>query len=107
MHNPLNPAPEWTAVNMENGTALPSLKIPGPERAREVSWDSALAKSRGIFGCRFRWTRGFLLFAQLQHDPRADLGNYAERGWRMIGIVSATRERRESFISAMFRVLES
>ncbi len=96
MHNPLNQAPEWTAVNMENGTALPSLTIPGPERAREVSWDSALSKSRGIFGFDSMdpRSRSFnMIRAQI-------LGNYAERGWRLIGVVSATPKVGKSFISA-------
>jgi protein-tyrosine kinase len=96
LHNPLNQAPEWTAANMENGTALPSLTIPGPERAGEVTWDSAMSKSRGIFGFDSMdpRSRSFnMIRAQI-------LGNYAERGWRLIGVVSATPNVGKSFISA-------
>jgi protein-tyrosine kinase len=91
IHN-TSAAPFGAEVN----AALPVIDIPGRDRAIDLAWDSAVAKSRGIYG-----------FDSM--DPRSRSFNLirarlfelnAERGWRMIGICSATPNVGKSFISA-------
>ncbi|HEY1143440.1 MAG TPA: CpsD/CapB family tyrosine-protein kinase [Sphingomicrobium sp.] len=77
-------------------TSLSVVPIPRIEGATEVPWDPATAKARGIFGFdsmdarsrSFNMIRARLLELQ------------AKRGWRMIGVVSATPKVGKSFISA-------
>jgi len=96
LHNPFDHASGMAAVNMEKSSTLPNLTIAGPERAREIAWDTALSRSRGIYGFDSMdpRSRSFnLIRAQI-------LSCYAERGWRMIGFISATPNVGKSFISA-------
>jgi len=77
-------------------SSLSVTPIPTRDVAIEIPWDSAMAKSRGIFGFdsmdarsrSFNMIRARLLELQ------------AKRGWRMIGVVSATPSVGKSFISA-------
>jgi Mrp family chromosome partitioning ATPase len=77
-------------------TSLSVVPIRGLDGAVEIPWDSALAKSRGIFGFdsmdarsrSFNMIRARLIELQMK------------RGWRMIGVVSATPNVGKSFISA-------
>ena len=77
-------------------TSLPMMPMPDSADATELAWTSADAKGRGIFG-----------FDSL--DPRSRSFNLirakllqlqSERGWRLIGIVSATPNVGKSFIAA-------
>jgi protein-tyrosine kinase len=80
----------------DEGKSLPRLALPSLENAELLSWDPAIAKSRGIYG-----------FDSL--DPRSRPFNMirakllemrAQRGWRLFGVVSATPKVGKSFISA-------
>ena len=83
-------------LNAEHGTSLSVISIPGRPDAIEIPWDAETARSRGIYGFdsmdarsrSFNLIRGRLLELQ------------AKRGWRMIGVVSATPSVGKSFISA-------
>ena len=76
--------------------SLSTIPIAGLDRAVEIPWDSAMAKSRGIFGFdsmdarsrSFNLIRARLIELQVK------------RGWRMVGVVSATPNVGKSFISA-------
>lgn len=80
----------------EPPTSLSRIPIRGLEGAVEIPWDSAMAKSRLIFGFdsmdarsrSFNMIRARLIELQIK------------RGWRMIGVVSATPNVGKSFISA-------
>ena len=95
MHNPVNQALGEPQLS-EPPTSLSTIPITGIERAVEIPWDSAMAKSRGIFGFdsmdarsrSFNLIRARLIELQVK------------RGWRMIGVVSATPNVGKSFISA-------
>ena len=83
-------------MTAEQGTTLSVISLPGRENAVEIPWDTAVAKSRGIFGFdsmdarsrSFNLIRARLLELQSKH------------GWRMIWVVSATPNVGKSFISA-------
>ena len=80
----------------EPPSSLSILQLSGLQGSVEIPWDSAMAKSRGIFGFdsmdarsrSFNMIRGRLIELQMK------------RGWRMIGVVSATPNVGKSFISA-------
>lgn len=80
----------------EPPSSLSVIQLSGLQGAVEIPWDSAMAKSRGIFGFdsmdarsrSFNMIRGRLIELQMK------------RGWRMIGVVSATPNVGKSFISA-------
>lgn len=80
----------------EPPTSLSVIPIRGLQGAVEIPWDSAMAKSRGIFGFdsmdarsrSFNMIRARLIELQVK------------RGWRMVGVVSATPNVGKSFISA-------
>jgi protein-tyrosine kinase len=80
----------------EPPTTLSTIAMAGLDRAIEIPWDSAMAKSRGIFGFdsmdarsrSFNLIRSRLIELQVK------------RGWRMVGVVSATPNVGKSFISA-------
>ena len=83
-------------MTAEQGTTLSIISLPGRDKAREIPWDSAMAKGRGIFGfdSMDARSRSFnLIRARL-------LELQAKNGWRMIGVVSATPNVGKSFISA-------
>lgn len=77
-------------------TSLSVIPIEGRESALEIPWDSAISKSRGVYGfdSMDARSRSFnLIRARL-------LELNMSRGWRMIGVVSATPNVGKSFISA-------
>ena len=76
--------------------SLPTMTMPDTADSTELSWTSTESKRRGIFG-----------FDSL--DPRSRSFNLirakllelqAERGWRLVGVVSATPNVGKSFIAA-------
>ena len=78
------------------GTTHSKGRLLSPSQRSNVAWDFDIAKSRGIYG-----------FDAL--DPRSRSFNMiraqlielkAERGWRLIGVVSATPKVGKSFIAA-------
>jgi len=80
----------------EPPTSLSVIPIPPIAAATEIPWDSAMAKARGIFGfdSMDARSRSFnLIRARL-------IELQTTRGWRMIGVVSATPNVGKSFISA-------
>jgi Mrp family chromosome partitioning ATPase len=83
-------------LTAEQGTTLSIISLPTRDSAVEIPWDSGVAKSRGIFGfdSMDARSRSFnLIRARL-------LELQAKKGWRMIGVVSATPNVGKSFISA-------
>jgi Mrp family chromosome partitioning ATPase len=77
-------------------TSLPIIPMPEPAEAIEVAWSSAESKRRGIFGFDSldARSRSFnLIRAKLIELQR-------ERGWRLIGVVSATPSVGKSFVAA-------
>ncbi len=96
MHNPLQQTSGLSTLKQEPETCLPVLPVPSRGEATEIAWDSAVAKARGIYGFdsmdprsrSFNLIRGRLLELHMK------------RGWRMIGVVSATPNVGKSFISA-------
>jgi protein-tyrosine kinase len=83
-------------LTVEQSTTLSIISLPNRDTAVEIPWDSGIAKSRGIFGfdSMDARSRSFnLIRARL-------LELQAKKGWRMIGVVSATPNVGKSFISA-------
>lgn len=83
-------------MSTEPATTLSVIPIPGREGAVEVPWDGETARARGVFGFDSMDTRSRsfnLIRARL-------LEMNMKRGWRMIGVVSATPNVGKSFISA-------
>lgn len=83
-------------MSADSGTTLSVISLPDRQNAVEITWDSGVAKSRGIFGfdSMDARSRSFnLIRARL-------LELQAKQGWRMIGVVSATPNVGKSFISA-------
>lgn len=80
----------------DEGKSLPRLALPTLKQAELLGWDSAIAKSKGIYGFDsldarsrpFNMIRAKLLEMRGQH------------GWRLFGVVSATPKVGKSFISA-------
>lgn len=96
MHNPFHETIGVSQLSSEPATSLSVIPIPGRENAIEVAWDSETARSRGIYGfdSMDARSRSFnLIRARL-------LELQSKRGWRMIGVVSATPNVGKSFISA-------
>lgn len=77
-------------------SSLSVISIPTRDTAIEIPWDSAMAKSRGIYGfdSMDARSRSFNLIRARLLELQAKLG------WRMIGVVSATPNVGKSFISA-------
>ena len=94
MHNQL----PWSGGDLADflDPSLPTMTIPDGTDSTELPWTSTESKRRGIFG-----------FDSL--DPRSRSFNLirakllelqTERGWRLIGVVSATPNVGKSFIAA-------
>jgi protein-tyrosine kinase len=79
-----------------SGTTLSITSLPDGRSATEISWDSGMAKDRGIFGfdSMDARSRSFNLIRARLLDLKAT------NGWRMFGVVSATPNVGKSFISA-------
>jgi protein-tyrosine kinase len=80
----------------EDGKHLPVLALPTLDQAEMLVWDSAIAKSKGIYGFDSLdpRSRPFNMIRAKIHELRA------QRGWRLFGVVSATPKVGKSFISA-------
>ena len=71
-------------------------RLPGREQATQIEWGPAIARSKGIYGFDSidARSRSFNLMRSRLLDHKRD------RGWRMIGVVSATPNVGKSFIAA-------
>jgi protein-tyrosine kinase len=95
LRNPLTYEPTDHGSANEESKSLPVLSLQSREQAVLLPWDSAIAKSKGVYG-----------FDSL--DPRSRPFNMiraklyelrSQRGWRLFGIVSATPKVGKSFIA--------
>lgn len=80
----------------EQGRQLPVLPLPTLRSAELLGWDSAIAKSKGIYGFDSldARSRPFNMIRAKLHELRS------QRGWRLFGVVSATPKVGKSFIAA-------
>ena len=93
MADSVHQAAPWSAAPNEARGTLPIFALGDP---KAIAWDAAVSRNRGIYGFdsidarsrSFNMVRARLLELN------------AERGWRMIGVVSATPNVGKSFISA-------
>ena len=95
MHNPFHQTAGVSPLS-DPPASLSVIPIPGTDSATEIAWDSSVAKSRGVYGfdSMDARSRSFNLIRVRLLDLQAS------RGWRMIGVVSATPNVGKSFISA-------
>jgi protein-tyrosine kinase len=96
LHNPFHENAGVSSLSPEPATTLSVIPIPGRDGAIEVPWDGETSRSRGVYGfdSMDARSRSFnLIRARL-------LELNMKRGWRMIGVVSATPSVGKSFISA-------
>jgi protein-tyrosine kinase len=84
------------ANSKEDDKHLPVLPLPKLKDAQLLGWDSAIAKSKGIYGFDSldARSRPFNMIRAKLHELRA------QRGWRLFGVVSATPKVGKSFIAA-------
>jgi Mrp family chromosome partitioning ATPase len=82
--------------NGDDGKHLPLLPLPTLRSAELLGWDSAIAKSKGIYGFDSldARSRSFNMIRAKLHELRS------QRGWRLFGVVSATPKVGKSFIAA-------
>jgi Mrp family chromosome partitioning ATPase len=80
----------------DEGKPLPVLALPTLQQAVLLPWDSAIAKSKGVYGFDSLdpRSRPFNMIRAKLHELRA------QRGWRLFGVVSATPKVGKSFIAA-------
>ena len=88
--------PSEEPANEEGKRPLPVLALPNLAQTEVIAWDSALAKSKGIYGFDSLdpRSRSFNMIRAKLHELRA------QRGWRLFGLVSATPKVGKSFIAA-------
>jgi protein-tyrosine kinase len=96
LRNPLTYEPTNPATGSDDNKSLPVLPLPKLHDAELLAWDSAIAKSRGVYGFDSLdpRSRSFNMIRAKLEDLRA------ERGWRLFGVVSATPKVGKSFIAA-------
>lgn len=96
MRNPLTYDTTDPAMGSEDGKHLPVLALPTLRQAELLSWDAAIAKSKGIYGFDSldARSRPFNMIRAKLHELRS------QRGWRLFGVVSATPKVGKSFIAA-------
>lgn len=96
MRNPLTYEPTTPGPGSDDGTPLPVLSLPTLREAHLLPWDSAVARSKGIYGFDSLdpRSRSFNMVRAKLHELRA------QRGWRLFGVVSATPKVGKSFIAA-------
>jgi Mrp family chromosome partitioning ATPase len=84
------------ATSNEQGKQLPVLPLPTLKDCQLLGWDSAIAKSKGIYGFDSldARSRPFNMIRAKLHELRS------QRGWRLFGVVSATPKVGKSFIAA-------
>ena len=95
MRNPLTYEPTNSASQADDGKGLPALTLPTLADCDVLSWDSAIAKARGIYGFDSLdpRSRSFNMIRAKLHELRS------QRGWRLFGVVSATPKVGKSFIT--------
>lgn len=95
MRNPLTYEPTNPGTGGEESKSLPVLALPSRDRAELLPWDSAIAKSRGVYGFDSLdpRSRPFNMIRAKLHELRA------QRGWRLFGVVSASPKVGKSFIA--------
>lgn len=96
MHKPLTYDLNQPAGSTEEGRQTPVLSLPTLADATVLGWDTATAKSKGIYGFDSldARSRPFNMIRAKVHECRS------ERGWRLFGVVSATPKVGKSFIAA-------
>lgn len=84
------------ASSSDEGKHLPVMPLPALKDAQLLGWDSAIAKSKGIYGFDSldARSRPFNMIRAKLHELRS------QRGWRLFGVVSATPKVGKSFIAA-------
>jgi Mrp family chromosome partitioning ATPase len=84
------------ATGNDEGKHLPVLRLPTLKDAQLLGWDSAIAKSKGIYGFDSldARSRPFNMIRAKLQELRV------QRGWRLFGVVSATPKVGKSFIAA-------
>jgi len=95
LHKPLSCDAD-PAAGTEGDGQLTMLALPTLDNATLLGWDSATAKSKGIYGFDSldARSRPFNMIRAKLHELRT------ERGWRLFGVVSATPKVGKSFIAA-------
>lgn len=95
MPSPLQSEPVNEEPANQGQRPLPVLALPGLVQTEVVAWDSATAKSKGIYGFDSLdpKSRSFNMIRAKLHELRD------QRGWRLFGLVSATPKVGKSFIA--------
>ena len=95
MRNPLTYEPSDHGTANEENKSLPVLLLPTRTQAVMLPWDSAIAKSKGVYGFDSLdpRSRPFNMIRAKLHELRS------QRGWRLFGVVSATPKVGKSFIA--------
>ncbi len=95
MRNPLSYEPTDHETPSEESKSLPVLNLQRRQDAVLLPWDSAIAKSKGVYGFDSLdpRSRPFNMIRAKLHELRS------QRGWRLFGIVSATPKVGKSFIA--------
>jgi protein-tyrosine kinase len=96
LRNPLTYEPTTSGTGNEDGASLPVLGLPTLQQAHVLPWDSAIAKSKGVYGFDSLdpRSRPFNMVRAKLHELRS------QRSWRLFGVVSATPNVGKSFITA-------
>ncbi len=94
MRNPLSYEPN-NPIHGEDSASLTVLTLPSLNQSQQLTWDFAIAKSRGVYGFDSLdpRSRPFNMIRAKIHELRA------QRGWRLFGVVSATPRVGKSFIT--------
>lgn len=95
MRNPLTYEPTDHGTANEDSKSLPVLSLQTRDQATLLPWDSAIAKSKGVYGFDSLdpRSRPFNMIRAKLHELRS------QRGWRLFGVVSATPKVGKSFIA--------
>jgi Mrp family chromosome partitioning ATPase len=95
LHNPLTYEPTNPGTGSEESRSLSVLALPTRDQAELLPWDSAIAKSRGVYGFDSLdpRSRPFNMIRAKLHELRS------QRGWRLFGVVSASPKVGKSFIA--------
>jgi len=95
LRNPLTYEPTNHENAGDESKSLPVLALQSRQDAVLLPWDSAIAKSKGVYGFDSLdpRSRPFNMIRAKLHELRS------QRGWRLFGIVSATPKVGKSFIT--------
>jgi Mrp family chromosome partitioning ATPase len=96
LHKPLTYQDSDPVTGKREERVEPSLSLPTLTDATILGWDTATAKSKGIYGFDSldARSRPFNMIRAKLHELRS------QRGWRLFGVVSATPKVGKSFIAA-------